>query len=182
MDRGTTNIGVTRRLFLGRTTVAAAAAGTALVPVLSAQAAAGTDSARLSGRRKRNFHALVTAVATSPGTLVEESEASRATAVLARRYAAEDPATCAHIDAVLDELDKGLLRPFAALGRSQRFDVLASALEAESDRSLARTRASHIRDAVALAAAPFHPSGFRWDADAVALWVRVTKARAARKR
>lgn len=168
-------LGDTRRRFLARSGMATAAAASAL-SVGGAGAAASTAS-RLGAHRRDTYKALVEAVALSPGTLVDPRGSARATSALARFYRGAEPRTRASVDAALDELDSGLRRPFSALAPGRRLAHLRAALDAPGDG-----RRSRVRDAVALAAAPFDPLGFRWNSDRVDLWVRIARSRAAAER
>lgn len=170
----------TRRRFLACSGLTATGLAATLMPVVGTKAAA-SSSPELSLRRRRNYIALVEAVASSPGTLAEASEAQRAARVLARCYKTGHGELKRRVDVVLHGLDEGLSVSFAGLAHRQRFDHLAAALDpGESDGTIARPSSSVVRDAVALAAAPFHVDGFRWEPAGADLWIRVARARRTR--
>jgi hypothetical protein len=114
----------------------------------------------------------VDTVARVPGTLVERGRSARALAALEREYAKAPAQVRARIDSTLDAVDSLASRSFSRLGARRRVELLVAAASGSGAGPVAD-------EAVALAAAPFHPSGFRWDPAAGSLWLRVAGEEAA---
>lgn len=150
----------TRRGFLIAGSVVATGAATVGVPALTAGAETG-----LSRRRRETYRALVEAAAAVPGTLVDARRSRAATATLEREYSRAPKHMQARIGATLDGLDAAAKGSFAGLSKKRRLAVLT----ADDGRAFGGL----VREAVSLAAAPFHPKGFRWDSRAASLWLRV---------
>jgi hypothetical protein len=168
---GSVRSAVTRRRFLARAGVVAGGAvlaGTATgATELLRRAVSSAPSAsapRLNPTRRRTYVALVDAVGRGSRSQVDPSRAGAAADALAADYAAALEPTRHAIDAVLDRLEGAPVarpqhpseahrapgRPFSRLDPTARIALL---------RTLAHDQASDLAGrAVALAAAPFHPS------------------------
>ena len=165
----------TRRAFVKRTALVGATASGAAIGVHPAYAGATSE---LTQNRQEVFGALVETVGGIPGTAVDPDERGPATSELRRRYGRAPESIQKYVDVLLDGLNEGLgSRSFAALERSARIAHIQARLVDRGGRSgLGPTPAAQTREAVALAAAPFDPNGFRWDSDKVGTWVETVKA------
>jgi hypothetical protein len=144
--------GVTRRTFLARSGVAAAAlvaAGAGASGLLRGAA----RRPRLSPARRRTYVALVDAVGRASESQVDPSAAAAAAASLGADYTRGLEPTRAAIDDVLDRLEAAPAgpRPFSALDPPARLATLRGMASGTG------TGADVAGRAVALAAAPFHP-------------------------
>jgi hypothetical protein len=129
--------------------------------------------ARLSAHRRLVYSALFEAVASSPGTIVEAGDASRATDLLAEEYASSPRQLRSRIDAALDAVEAGQPRgAFAAAAPHDRLEHLRVALRAAAAGRDDMTNDSIVAEAIALAAAPLDPRGFHWSVRTVELWIR----------
>lgn len=154
----------TRRGFLIGGGAVAAGAATGAMPALTSGAGKGLSSGQLA-----TYRALVKTTAAIPGTLVDARRARQATSALQREYDRAPEHVKARIAATLDGLDAAARGSFASLSSKRRLKVLT----AEDGRAFGGL----VRQAVSLAAAPFHPKGFRWDTEAASLWLRVVDLR-----
>ncbi|HEX8647413.1 MAG TPA: hypothetical protein VF715_10975 [Thermoleophilaceae bacterium] len=155
----------TRRGFLITGGAVAAGAATAAVPSLTA----AESATRLSPAQRATYRALVETTAKVPGTLADARRSRQAVATLDREYRRAPDHVKARIAATLDGLDAAAKGSFARLSSKRRLAVLT----ADDGRAFGGL----VRQAVSLAAAPFHPKGFRWDGEAAALWLRIVDLR-----
>lgn len=158
----------TRRLFLRRAGTVAGAIGIVGAPAVATTAVA-SEQGVLTSRRRSIYTALVEAVGSVPGTLVDASRSEQAARALASHYRQASPHTREEIDSTLDAIEEG--RAVGSFSRSRVAERLAL-LRADLDSDDARRTEA----AVALAAAPFQGGGFRWDPRSATLWVRVVRS------
>jgi hypothetical protein len=155
---------------------AGAALGTAAVSG-SIAAAAGLSKApapTLTPARRRLYRALVEAVGSRPGTIVEPARAGDVATELATRYAQAALELRAGVDAVLDSVERGLVPgSFASMSVAGRTAHLRAQLtKRESGSGLNLSTPSLVAEAIALATAPFDPRGFTWTTSAADVWIR----------
>ena len=170
-------LGVTNRRQLLRGS--ALAGGIAL---FGSTPAAATTAGGLSLRRQAAYRALVETVACIPGTLVDAARSGEVTAQVAERYRRASSLERMRMEAALDVLSERQGRAFSELSRIRRVTRLLKLLDTDGAPDMLSAQATRVVDAIALAAAPFHPTGFRWRASTAELWVRAARAATAKPR
>jgi len=165
-----------RRSFLLRSGLLAATGGLAIGP---AQIPAAAGVAPLDPARRRTYRALVRTVGASPGTLINPGHAREAEAALTTYYANGDEGIRRSVEACLDVCDERLTGGiFANLDKHMRLrHLLKLSLDDAVGAPAGPSPAHRIKKAIALAAAPFNPSGFDWDPAAADLWIRALHLR-----
>lgn len=170
-DGGSVGGTQTRRRFIGRGGIVAAGAAAVSVPLASTATSASAPSPTLTAERRRTYAALVQAVGSSPGTLVEATDARSATNALARHYRNASASTQLRINSILDELESD---GFSRKTTRARLSYLRKQLGREQSKG-GELLGTLVGEAVSLAAAPFNPSGFAWSAASAQTWLRVNR-------
>jgi hypothetical protein len=145
--------------------------------IAAAKGLSKAPAANLTPARQRLYGALVEAVGSRPGTIVDPARAGNVAGELATRYAQAALELRAGIDAVLDSVERGLAPgSFASMSVAGRLAHLRAQLtKRESGLGLELATPSLVTEAIALAAAPFDPRGFTWSTAAADVWVRALK-------
>jgi hypothetical protein len=131
----------------------------------------------LTVARLSTYEALVEAVGSSPGTLVDPTRAAWAADDLARRYPLAPRGVRRRVNTVLDWVEgDAATGTFSAATVPERLEHLLGRLQSTGAAGADAPPDWRATEAVALAAAPFDPRGWTWSATSVELWVKTALA------
>jgi hypothetical protein len=172
---------LSRRRFVTRGAGAALGAATVSGSVVATAGLSAPGALELTPARKRLYAALVEAVGSTPGTLVDPSASQAVVKQLATLYGKGNLELQTRVDAALDSVEHGSTPgAFASMSVAARVHHLRALLvQREPGLGLHLATASSVTEAIGLAAAPFDPRGFTWSLAAADLWVRAVKLFAA---
>lgn len=128
--------------------------------------ATGEHRQGLSEDSLLTYKGLVDAVGSVPGTLVVAGTAPKALARLRKEQATASSQWRSRVGSVLAGLDEPAGPRFVDMDADARLARLRAMLASEAGDDRPGS------DAVALAAAPYHPQGFRWSRSAAELWAQ----------